>query len=223
MNNRGMMMKNFLILFLILFLISGVAIAQDETTSNNDTVHLRAGHLKYVGDEIEVSKSVTIIKGDNVIKAPRGKLYKKEDKAILKDGIILEHSKGKVSSEEMLAWLKTDKYIFKKNVNFNRQAEGTKDLELQTSYLEMSLADNSFHTDKGVVIHYDQKVIKAQQADYNDQNETLYLQKDVLVQEENGDWTKGDQATFYLGSEQEEFVMDGNIEIEIGLSEDEEK
>jgi len=206
-------MRKILVLFLVLLIFNGVVAAEE-----NDTVHLRAGRLKYIGDRIEIGKGVTIIKGDYTIKAPRGKIYKEKNKAVLTDGVFLEADQGDVKSQEMVGLLDEDKYIFKNDVKLFNKADNGERFKLFTSYLEMYGDSNSFQTDQGVRIDYDQKEIKAQKAKYSDKKQTLVLENKVQIKEENGDWIKGSKAIFYLDSKENNFVIEKNVEVEMDLT-----
>ncbi|KXS40925.1 MAG: lipopolysaccharide export system protein LptA [Candidatus Frackibacter sp. T328-2] len=206
-------MRKILVLFLVLLIFNGVVAAKE-----NDTVHLRAGRLKYIGDKIEISNGVTIIKGKYTIKAPRGKIYKEKNKAVLTDGISLKSNQGDINSQEMIGLLDEDKYIFKRDVKLFNKTNNDQEFQLSTSYLEMYGNEESFQTDQGVIIDYDNKEIKAKKAIYNDKEQTLVLENDVQIKEGNGDWIEGSRAVFYLDSKEDNFIIEKNVEVEMELS-----
>lgn len=184
--------------------------------SSGETIHIRAGRLNYMEERIEVRGGITIIKGDNNITAPRGIYFKEESRAELEGDVLLKHSKGEIKSLEMTALLTEDKYIFRRKVELKQQLEKEGGLQLETSYLVLFAKDKSFTAEQGVVISYDQRILKADRATYNDREQTLKLTGNVYIEEESGDWVKSRQATFYL--ETGEFSADGEVELELKIS-----
>lgn len=229
----------FLFLFIILVMpVNFVGAAEN-------TVHLDAGYLNYVEDKIEVSKGVKIIKEDIVITASRGEVLRKEEKVNLYEGINMNYELGTVDSKEMEGWLKEDKYVFKKDVVFTYDREKTKNEDkgetdekeraidrkkaatdtvssqkmiLKAPYLEIYPDKETFFARQGVEINYDKKLIKAEEADYNPEEQTLLLSKNVYIKKENGDWVSGNKAVVYLDSRVDKFTVDGKVEIEIQVN-----
>jgi lipopolysaccharide assembly outer membrane protein LptD (OstA) len=200
--------KKYIILILCIFiLIPTIASAK---------VRLEAGYLNYVENIIEVSKGVTIRKENVVVTAPQGTLDRKDNKASLNNGVIMEYENGKIEAQEMEAWLETDEYIFKKNVIFKQEQED-KTIDLQSPYLEIKQGDQSFYAKDGVEILYNGKILKSEEADYSEEKGTLELNGNVYIEQENGDWVKGDKAVFYMDSEEERFTVDGKVEVEVNL------
>jgi lipopolysaccharide assembly outer membrane protein LptD (OstA) len=208
--------KIIAIIIILIFISVSSTVAGDK--SDEDTIYLRPGYLKYTEDKILVSKGVKIIKGENIINAQEGEYYTEENKAILKGEVRLEHSNGSVSSSELLAWLASDEYIFNRDVKLSHNYNDH-EFTLEAPHLEMT-ANDSFEASEGVVIYYKKRLIKADNVKYNNEDETLDLNGNVHIQEENGDWIRSIKAIFYLNEENEGFVADGEVEVEIKIKND---
>ena len=215
--------KNLILITLVSLLVIACFFSiKVDAKSNDSTIQIRAGFLKNKGDDVELEDGVKIIKDDINLKAPRGTMNREEKKIILTEGIEMNYNQGKIKSLEMTGWLNDDRYLFESEVVFDYQPqeEGKKGFVLKAPYLEMRSEEKSFIAKKGVTINYDQKLLKAEEAEYIDQKEHLILRKNVSIKEENGDWVKSKKAIFDLSSGEEVFTADGDVEIEIKLDQE---
>ncbi len=206
------------ILFLLFILLVLVANSAEAAKS---TVHLKAGYLNYVKEKIEVSKGVEIVKGEITVTAPRGEILRQKEKAYLYEGVNMNYELGKIDSKEMTAWLKEDKYVFRKEVVFvynKLQDNKSQEMILKTPFLTVFPDDETFKAQQGVVINYNKKLIKAEKADYNPDQGTLTLSKNIYIEKENGDWVRGNKAVIYLDSKVDKFTVDGKVEIELKVN-----
>ena len=205
------------LIFMVLF--TGFMAAEAATEAGGkETVHIRPGRLNYTEDRMEMSGGVLIYKsrGDERITAAEGVYYQEENKAVLKGEVVLEHSAGKISSQEMTALLAEDKYIFTENIKLYQKLEDNADFTLATRHLVLNTADDSFVAEGDVIIHFDNRILKGDQVTYHDPAETLELTGNVLIEEGDGDWMKSDQALFYLKTNQ--FSAEDNIELELKIT-----
>ncbi|MFW5986118.1 MAG: hypothetical protein ACOCQH_02030 [Halanaerobiales bacterium] len=202
--------------FILMISVSVPAAAeQDGGDVTEETLIIRTGHLKQSGDKIEGTGGITMIKGDVNITGNRGIFFEEEEKAEISGDVLLEHDKGRIESQEMMGWIQQDRYIFEKNVSLIQQLDdGSFDLE--APYLELLTVDNSFQAREGVVIEYNERTLKGNEVDYNDNEQTLSLSGNVYIEEEDGDWVRSETAIFYLDTE--EFNADGSVELEIKIS-----
>lgn len=195
--------------------VPAVEAEQDGGDVTEETLIIRTGHLKQSGDKIEGTGGITMIKGDVNITGNRGIFFEEEEKAEISGDVLLEHDKGRIESQEMMGWIQQDRYIFEKNVSLIQQLDdGSFDLE--APYLELLTVDNSFQAREGVVIEYNERTLKGNEVDYNDNEQTLSLSGNVYIEEEDGDWVRSETAIFYLDTE--EFNADGSVELEIKIS-----
>ncbi len=208
----------FTIFFLILFIfnLSNGCLFAEEKKVEKETVYIKAGHVKYIGEVIEFSAGVEIKKDDNIMKAPSGNYDKENKKIFLENGVNARYNKGNIEAQILTGWLEENKYIFENNVILKHNLTNDKTFNLETLYLEMLADTNSFTAEEEVLIKHEGKIIKAKTADYEDKTEILKLSGDVYVKE-NGDWIKSNKAEFNLGGEDEEFTADGNVELEISF------
>ena len=217
-------MRKVIILVLVLCLVSGTVLAEEgnKEEKEDEVVHLEAGYMKYIDDVIEVSEGVTVIKDENTINAPQGTIYRDEDKAIFTDNkeqdVIVERTEETIKSKKLTSWFEKDEYIFEKDVRLKHQEDDEDDeMYMETSYLEVYEDEDLAKTDRSVYIEYDEKEITGDQARYNDKKEIMKIKENVKILEKDGDWIKGDLATFYLDSDKDEFTMDKNVEMEMKL------
>ncbi len=207
--------KKILICFFLLSLIATPVQAQ---------LRLQAGFLDYQEESIKVSQGVTVSKEETVVNAPRGEYWREEKKALLQGGVIMEANTGTIEGKEMTAWFAEDRYLFRQQVVMNyrkENEEADQTFILKSAMLELFAKTDSFQAKEGVVIDYQERLLKSEQADYNGETEELVLTKNVLIEEENGDWIKSERAVFDLASEEEHFTAEGPVEIEITLNDEE--
>lgn len=207
-------MKKIFLFFMIIVLITFSALAGESET--DETVHIRAGLLKYVENKIEFSKGTTIYKEENTVTAPRGIYYKEEKRIVLEGGVSLKHNDGDIEAEIMEAWLEEDKYIFKDQVDLLQRLDSGKEFSLSSPYLELYMDDNSFKANRGVTIKYDNRLLKSERVIYNPEDEILELSENAHIQEDNGDWIRSSKVIFYLDTG--DFTADGDVELEIQLT-----
>ena len=211
------------IIILISILITlGLTSLKVGATDNNSTIQIRTGHLQNKEDNIELSKGVKIKKGDIDLSAPRGTMKRQEKKLTLLEGVKMNYDQGDIESQKMVGWLNDNKYLFEKEVVFDYQPldKDKRGFVLKAPYLEMLSDDKSFVAKNGVTINYNKKLLKADKAEYSDENEQLILNDNVHIKEENGDWIKSQKAVFDLSTGQEDFKADGDVEIELKLDEE---
>lgn len=197
----------------------GVASAGDNgKDTETETLHIRPGHLRYSGDKIELSKGVEIFKdeGKMTVNATSGIYFSEKSKADLQGPVELTYEDGVVNSGELTAWLERDEYLFKKEVKLKHRVNEDEEMILNAPYLKFFLEDNSFQAEGGASIDYNERILKGDYVNYNDQDQSLELTGNVYIEEDNGDWIKGNKAFFNL--ETEEFTVDGEIELEVKLT-----
>jgi lipopolysaccharide assembly outer membrane protein LptD (OstA) len=220
LNNSGGNILTITMIFLLL--ITTFYTINVGAQAKDSTVQIRAGFLKNKEDKVELSKGVEIKKDEIELSAPKGTLKREEKKLILTEGVKMNYDQGKIESQKMTGWLNDDRYLFEKDVIFDYkpQEKGKKGFVLRAPYLEMWSEEKSFIAKKGVTIDYDQKILKAEKAEYIDEKDQLILRENVYIKEENGDWVKSNKAVFDLGTEQESFTADGDVEIKIMLEQE---
>lgn len=185
----------------------------DMSTPNQEALRLQAGFLNYGTDKIELSEGVKIFKGENIASAPEGVFYRREEKAILTKGVLLEFADGEITSEEMTAFFAREEYNFSDNVELLRFLDNDQEFRLNSPYLDLFLEDDSFIAKQGVIINFNQRIIKGDKVIYDDEAQTLELFDNVYIEESNGDIVRSDHAVFYL--ETEEFTAEGNVEVNL--------
>lgn len=227
MKMGGIRLKKLVIIALVfIFAFTGFVLAEegqsgDDTNtekSKQERLVIKTGHLHHSEGRIEGTDGITMIKGDVKINATRGIYFDEEEKAEVFGNVILDHDKGQIKSKEMIGWIKQDKYIFKKEVKLVQELDDGQFI-LEAPYLELLSEDNSFQARQGVVIEYNDRTLKGDDVDYNDEEQTLGLSGNVYIEEKDGDWVKSNKAIFYL--ETEEFDAEGNVELEIDISTEE--
>lgn len=179
-----------------------------------DTLFINTGSVYRREDLMEVTDGITIIKGSNEIEAEWAYYYEDESRAEIFENVVLKHDRGEINSDNMVAYLTTDRYIFEDNV-IMMQLLDDGDFTLEAPYLELLQEENTFEAKQGVVIDYKGRALKGNEVFYNGEEETLELINDVYIEEENGDWVRSERSIFYLDSG--EFNAIGSVEMEIGL------
>lgn len=191
---------------------------EEVQSDKEETVHLRADHLNYKENKIIVRDNVKITKGDTILESAIGEIFKEENRAVLRETVTANYNEGMISSDLMTAWLDEDRYVFEDNVKLEHNLENGRQMNLQSPFLEMFTADNSFNASGGVIIDYNQRRLKSQIASYNGSDQMLIMEEEVYI-EEDGDLIKSNKAQFFLGSEEEEFEAEGNVELEFNIEE----
>ncbi|AZO93168.1 hypothetical protein [Halocella sp. SP3-1] len=163
---------------------------------------------------LKLSNSI-IIRNDIVSKAEEGEYFKNENKIVLRNEVRVEYDKGNIAAEKMSALLETEEYTFNDNVILRCRLED-KDFKLKAPYLLMYFTDNSFAARKGVIIEYNRRTIKGDNVKYNSKKKLLNFSGNVCIEEDNGDWVKGDKAVFYL--EKAEFIVGGEVSMEVKIN-----
>jgi lipopolysaccharide export system protein LptA len=219
-------MKNYkqktiiLILIILLFSSHTIAIAQEsnqEDSNGSETVYIDADHLKYEDNRTILSGNIVIRKNETTIKANNGELLREENKLFLTDSIDVDYADGKVTSNNLTALLKEEEYIFENSVKMDyRLNEEDENMELESDYLKIFGNNNSFNAKTNVLIRYEGKNFKGDNAEYVGEEEILYLTGNVLI-EEGEDWVKSNQAKFFLGEDEGGYTADGNVQIKIIL------
>lgn len=211
-----------LIFVIIILLISNftVVFAQDtdqESSNGAETVYIDAEHLKYEKEKTILSGNIVISKGETTIKANSGELIREENKLLLSESVDVDYEDGKVTSNNLTALLKEEDYVFENNVMMNYRLEDQEEnMELESDYLKIFGDNNSFNAKNNVLIRYEGRDFKGDNAEYEGEEEILYLTGNVMIEEED-DWVKSDQAKFFLGSEEGGYTADGNVRIKMTL------
>lgn len=217
-------MKRIISLTLIILLsLSLAAAAQQEeqaaevseAEANEEAVYINAEKLDYQEEKTLLSGGVRITKGDTIINALNGELFREEQRMILKEEIDVEYPDGKVTSELLTAYLQEEEYEFEDNVTLNYQLSDGEML-LTSSYLNIFGENNSFRAEDEVEIDYDEQKFRGDQADYDGETEMMVLTGNVEI-EEGQDWVKSDRATFNLAEGEEGYTAEGNVEIKMIL------
>ncbi|MGM0445704.1 MAG: LptA/OstA family protein [Bacillota bacterium] len=217
-------MKNYkmktIILILVILLFSNFTIAQESNqadSNGSETVYIDADHLKYEDNRTILSGNIVIRKNETTIKANNGELLREENKLFLTDNIDVDYEDGKVTSNSLTALLKEEEYIFENSVKMDyRLNDQEENMELESDYLKIFGDNNSFNAENNVLIRYEGKNFKGDNAEYVGEEEILYLTGNVLI-EEGEDWVKSDQAKFFLGEDEGGYTADGNVQIKIIL------
>ena len=207
----------------LLYFASGAVLAQNEDDSKKSTIHIKAGELKNEDGLIYLSGGLTIKKDDITLKSPQGEFDDKENKIVLNKGVDMDYPDAKISAQEMTGDFDNDDFVFENNVEMDYNSgeeneEGkNKKFILESSFLELNSESKSFIAKNDIKIDYDNKIIKGDEAEYNDEKELLIITENVYIKEENGDWIKSDKAEFDLSTGEENFTAVGNVEIEMSL------
>lgn len=210
------LLTTVVLLTMVLMVGNIIVLAQEEQEESN-TVYINAEHLEYEDEKTILSGKINIKKNDTVIKAARGELFREENRMELKEEINVDYPDGNVKAERMSALLDEEEYVFENSVVLEYLLEEEeKNMILNSDYLKIFGDNNSFNAKNNVVIDYDDKIFKGDNADYNGDEEILYLTGNVLI-EEGEDWVKSDEAKFFLGSDEQGYTADGNVEIKINL------
>ncbi len=228
-NNRYL--KKLVVLVIVLGITlscfaSGVVLAQNEGDSKKSTIHIKAGELKNEDGLIYLSGGLTIKKDDITLKSPEGEFNDEENKIVLNNGVDMVYTDAKISAKEMTGYFDNDDFVFENNVkmDYNSGEENDKGKNkkfiLESSSLEINSESKSFIAENNIIIDYDDKIIKGNKAEYDDEKELLIVTENVYIREENGDWIKSDKAEFDLGTGKETFTAVGNVEIEISLEDE---
>ncbi|MFW6021984.1 MAG: LptA/OstA family protein [Halanaerobiaceae bacterium] len=191
--------------------------SQSEEVNNSEKLIIRTSILNSTEGKIEGSGGMTMIKGDVEINAERGIFHEEDDLAEISENVLLTHIDGEITSEEMEAYIKEDRYVFRQNVNMTQQLDDGQ-FTLESPYLELFQEDNSFEANQGVVINYNERTLKGDDVFYDDQEQTLELVGNVYIEEEDGDWVESNRAIFYLETEQ--FTAEGDVSLELEIEED---
>ena len=202
-----MLKKIFLIGFVLLFFNIAV---------QAETVQLKVGHLRVRDDVTHLSEGVTITRGEIILKALQG-IYNEQQKEFeLEEEIEMIFAEGRITSRQLQVMLEENIYIFRDNVEFFRESDENEFL-LKTPFLELNEEQDSFLAREGVQIEYNNRILQADNADYSGEIEELLLTGNVLIEDEDGDWIKGNSAIFFLGEEGDNFEVDGEVELEIDI------
>jgi lipopolysaccharide export system protein LptA len=219
-------MNNFkikvIILMLLILMISSfnLALAQDseqETNNESETVYIDADHLKYEDEKTILTGNIVIRKEQTTIKANNGELMREENKFYLTENIDVDYEDGQVTSNNLTALLKEEEYVFENNVKMDYILENNEEnMKLESQYLKIFGDNKSFNAKNNVLIKYEGKNFKGDNAEYVGEEEILYLTGNVMI-EEGEDWVKSDQAKFFLGEDEGGYTADGNVKIKMIL------
>ncbi len=184
---------------------------------NEEAVYINAQNLDYHDEKTILSGGLEIRKDDTEIKSEQGELFREENKMLLKENIKVVYPDGEVSSELLTAFLKSEEYIFEKNVNLNYKLQNQDDnLFLTSNYLKIFGENNNFTAEENIVIDYEDQKFKGDKAEYDGESEELLLTGNVKI-EEGEDWIKSDRAVFNLGEDEEGYQAEGNVEVKMIL------
>ena len=208
-----------ILLLLITFNFTAV-LAQEENqedTTEAETVYIDSDHLKYEEERTILTGNIVIRKDETTIKANNGELIREENRLLLENEINVDYEDGNVSSNNLTALLKEEEYIFENNVKMDYILENREEnMQLESEYLQIFGENNSFNAKNNVLIKYEGKNFKGDNAEYVGEEEILYLTGNVMI-EEGEDWVKSDQAKFFLGEDEEGYTADGNVQIKMIL------
>jgi len=213
-SGTGICFMIFMVLVLLIVISPVKADTAEGDGESSEKILIKAGKLHYLDDRYEGTGGVTFIKGDTEVTGEQGVLYEAENRADLTGGVFLEHDKGEIKAARLSAWLKEDRYLFKEEVSLLQKLEDG-DFSLEAPELEVMLDTDSFKATQGAIVRYNNRTLKGDTVIYNDQEQTLELTDNVLIEEEDGDWIKCARALFYL--ETEEFIAEGSIELELEI------
>jgi len=205
------------IFILILLTISPIVLAQEENQTEADTVYINADQLEYKDETTILNGNLVIRKNNTTINAQKGELFREENKLSLEDKIEVDYEDGVVQSKKLTAYLENGKYIFEDKVVLNYNLEDDENnMNLVSDYLEIFGDNNSFNAKQNVLIKYEGKNFKGDKAEYDGEEEIMFLTGNVMI-EEGEDWVKSDKAKFFLGSEDKGYTAEGNVEIKMML------
>ena len=204
---KGILVLTVIAIFVLT--ISGVVVAEN-------TVQLRAGYLNYLDDKIELSEGLTMIRGEVTVSALRGDYFREEQEAELEDEIEMTFGQGKIISRRLTAFLETNRYVFREEVEFTRE-QGPRIIVLKAPYLEVDEEADTFTAREGVEIDYEGRILRSREAHYEGESDQLQLSGDVEIEEDDGDWIRGQRAVFYPGAEEDSFQVEDEVELEIDL------
>jgi len=206
-----------IVLLTIILMVGNIIVLAQEEQEESNTVYINAEHLEYEDEKTILSGKINIKKNETVIQAARGELFREENRMELEEEINVDYPDGNVKAKRMSALLDAEEYVFENSVVLKYLLEEEEnDMVLNSDYLKIFGDNNSFNAKNNVVIDYDNKIFKGDNADYNGDEEILYLTGNVLI-EEGEDWVKSDEAKFFLGSDEKGYTADGNVEIKINL------
>ncbi len=206
-----------IIFIIILLTISPTVLGQEDNQSEAEAVYINADQLEYKDETTILNGNLVIRKNDTTIKAQKGELFREENKLLLENEIDVDYEDGKVQSKNLTAYLEDEKFIFENQVNLNYNLEDNENnMNLESGYLEIFGDNNSFNAKKDVFIKYEGKNFKGDNAEYNGEEEIMYLTGNVMI-EEGEDWVKSDKAKFFLGSDEKGYTAEGNVEIKMIL------
>ncbi|SIQ41005.1 LptA/OstA family protein [Halanaerobium kushneri] len=216
--------KTALIIFILILTFSILipALAQNkqpeeaETAVESETVYINASRLEYQEEKTLLSGGVRIQKGDTIINASQGELFRDQQKIVLKEEIAVEYPDGRVKSEKLTVFLENEEYIFEEAAVLNYLLSDGKEMVLYSDYLKITGANKSFIAEKNVEIDYDNQKFRGDKANYNGESETMELTGNVEI-EEGRDWVRSDRATFNLKEGEEGYTAEGNVEIKMIL------
>ena len=217
-NMRKHQINRVAILFAIILLtISPAVLAQEENQTEADTVYINADQLEYKDETTILSGNLVIRKNKTTIKAQKGELFREENKLSLENEIDVDYEDGVVQAQNLTAFLENEKYIFENQVVLNYNLEDNENnMNLESGYLEIFGDNKSFNAKENVFIKYEGKNFKGDNAEYNGEEEIMYLTGNVMI-EEGEDWVKSDRAKFFLGSDEQGYTAEGNVEIKMIL------
>ncbi len=209
------MSKKFAVILLGLLIF--LFIAAGSTVRAEDTIQLKAGFLNYLDERIELREGVTIIRGEVTITALRGEYFRESREAELEQEVEMIFADGNITSSRLNALLESNRYIFRENVEFTREQEDRL-IIIRSPFLELNEEAKTFAARDGVEIDYDQRKLRSREADFDEETEQMVLTEDVFIEEEDGDWIRGNRAVFFTGAEEDRFEVEGDVELEIDIS-----
>ena len=209
-----------LLLIILSFIISIPVLAQtgekDVAVENEKAVYINAERLEYQEESTLLSGGVRLRKGETLINALQGELFRDEQKLILEEEIDVEYPDGRVKSRLLTAFLETEEYIFENEAVLNYILSDGEEMILHSDYLKIFGDDSSFTAEKNVEIDYNNQKFRGDKADYSGETEMMELTGNVEI-EEDRDWVRSDRATFNLKEGEEGYTAEGNVEIKMML------
>ncbi|MFW6381218.1 MAG: LptA/OstA family protein [Bacillota bacterium] len=230
---------------LLVLLVLTVLITVSWNYSSLAAVRMQADHLQYQDNQIIIEGNVLIRQEDMEIEARKGDLNREQNKIVLEQGINMLFAEGEIRSARMTGWLDSSRYVFEESVDFVYQGqsgsedeqgqskkEGEQDrsgdsgedtaagrgFRLKAPYLEIKREQQSFLARDGVSIDYRDKQLSGQRAEFDEEGEELTLLEEVVIEESNGDWVKGEKAVIDLGEDREEIIVEKDVEIKVELN-----
>ena len=215
-------MKKCIAKLMILLLFSGIIFfpiniyaEENSDSEGKKSVHTSAERLEYKEERVILTGNVVIIRDENRITSDNAELFRDENRAEIEDNVKAEYNQGTVNSRRLSAYMEEDRYVFEEDVVLVHNTAGGDEMTLESPYLELFTEDNSFNARDDVVINYQGRILKADNADYNGKTEILTLVDNVEI-EDNGDWIRSEKAEFDLASE-DEFTAEGAVELEFEI------